>query len=393
MIKGHKPICPTQDCEDCAVCIANLGLEFTKPTFKTPFLQVLQACCKDWIFYVALSGVHGQQFSDREKDIMKEDLGGHLFAGSMRKVTLCKMVSAINKSLSLFEGWSKYEEQARLEGGFTKEDSHLLGEGTNEVDPDENDYHSNLLPGYRAVVKNSIGQSEENPRGPFRYWRFVQWEDRSKEDPFYAAVMQTVFPELYDHGLDVASFSAISKSGNEWDAGISYREFMKPHSEVALRMDPPIPKAQAKAIERVLSFYPPMTGFKVVGEAKDCPVRSRFVSRMKNLETEFTKLNRPVYDAKSPETQWIPFNCSYFAIEQRIITDVMKTVANNPHIVGLRVIEEPISAGLGGFEVKFQVHRDGMTSMPIQTPMRRKHQYFLGEKALVPKGYVSLDSF
>jgi len=350
---------PLQDCEDDEEDIQKLSVEFSNrriQQFKTPLLRKLQDFSQHYVVLQALCGVNGQQLSDG-RGVSKDpyaSLGGHEVSVTMRKSTFVKLLGRLNKNRPLFKDWAgDYDPDAP----FTfPEDQPLIGEGTGDVDPVGGGYRSSLLDAYRYLI---VGNENTTL---FDHWKMVQWQDPTKINDFYRCFLSFVVPELYDLGYGNASFTAMTLNPrtNQWERGFSYNDLMRPHTNIALRVDPAMSETQARTVKRVASFYPPIEGYVTPGPAEACPIRSKFEKRMQRI---LDVMKRQERSAQGKRTLVADFYPTYYQLEKERIDGICRLIEQKSQIVDVKITEEAIHQGLGGYRIAFTID---MTQNPQQ---------------------------
>jgi hypothetical protein len=376
-IVGGKMYSPLQDCEDDEEDVSKLGREFQNPkihSFKTPLLREIQDVSQDYVVVQGLCGVNGQQQSDgKQNDNAKVDpyskLGGHEVAVLFRKSTFVKLVGRLNKNRPLFEDWAqKYDPDAPF---VFPEDQPMIGEGTGDVDPLGGGYRSNLLDTYRYLMMG-------NKTPVFEHWKLVQWQQVTEINDFYRCFLGFVVPELFDQGYGHASFTAMSldPKTKTWVRGFSYQDLMRPHANIGLRIDPAMSETQARTVRRVASFYPPVLQYELPGPAENCPVRTKLVTRMKKITQTMASLNRRLPE-KEGATLTADFYPTYYQLTKQHIQGICEMIKEKPQILDVKVQEEAITTGLGGFRVAFTV---AMTEKPKQLIRQLQSKIDQGER-------------
>lgn len=156
------------------------------------------------------------------------------------------------------------------------------------------------------------------------------------------------------------SFDSTSK---KWARGFSYQDLMRPHANIALRTDPGMSELQAKTVRHVASFYPPVVGFVLPGPAENCPVRSKLQERMKKITDTMDSMKRVVPKQQESTVLVADFYPSFYQLTKVHIQGICELIRQKENIVGVKVTEEAIHAGLGGYRVAFSVN---MTEKPKQ---------------------------
>jgi hypothetical protein len=339
-------------------------IEFQNPkihTFKSPLLKDIQKVAQEYVVLQALSGVNGAQVSDGKQDPnVKVDpynnLGGHEVSILMRKSTFVKLLGRVNKNRPLFKGWcEQYDPDAPF---VFPEDQPMIGEGTGDVDPSACGYRNNLLEAYRYLM---LG----NKVPVFNHWKLVQWQSPTEINDFYRCFLSFVVPELYDLGYGNASFTAMTQDPKTttWTRGFSYQDLMRPHPNIGLRVDAAMNEVQAKTVRRVASFFPSVTGYVLPGPAEKCRVRSKLKTRMSKITETMNSLNRVVPRGKDNNVLVADFYPTYYQCQKKNIEGICELIKEKPQIVAVKVTEEAITNGLGGFRVAFSID---MTTKPRQ---------------------------
>lgn len=360
-------VAPGQDCEDDANSITMMFMSFRQMKFQDPLLAKLQNDTQNWTVVLCLSGVNGAQVSDG-KAVAADPyakMGGHLLAAAMRKSTLCKYIRAVNKAPVLYPGWSeKYDKGKPF--SFPK-DSIEVGEGTGLVSPVENDYRNELESSYRYLVAG-ISKDPTRPLGPFTHWKFVQWSNISQKiDPFYRGLVHVTAPELIAAGYSEVSFTPMTRDhsvAGGWKAGIRFIEFAKPHNGLAMRMDPGISKPQAKAVKRVLAMFPPLLPYAEPGPIEKSPIRSKYAEHMKILTQAMEQSGRKKLALDSPSVKVADWYPTYYQLEEKKLQEIAQVIAQKANIVDVRVSEDAIGEGLGGYRVAFVISNELVLSVP-----------------------------
>jgi hypothetical protein len=354
-------------------------------SFKSPLLQDLQRVSQDYVVLQALCGVNGAQVSDGKKDpSVKVDpyanLGGHEVSVLMRKSTFVKLLGKLNKTRPLFKcGWaSKFNPDTPF---VFPEDQPMIGEGTGDVDPVGGGYRSGLLDAYRYLM---IG----NKTPVFDHWKLLQWQTVTEVNDFYRCFLSFVVPELFDLGYGHASFTAMSLDSktNTWTRGFSYQDMMRPHSNIALRVDPAMSEVQAKTVRRVASFYPSVKGYVLPVPTEKCPIRTKLTARMKKITETMNAMNRTI-SLERNQLLVADFYPTYYQTSKAHIQGICEMIKEKENIVDVKITEEAIHSGLGGFRVAFTVD---MTSKPKQL-IRQLQSKIDTETAAVEKNPPSLN--
>lgn len=346
-IKNGKMFVPGQDCEDCAKDMESLTRSFDKSVqlFKNPFLAKLQDYVGNWVFLQSLCGVNGQQLSDGKAATGDpyENMGYHECGVLMHKGTFVKLVGKINKSRPLFEGWA---DQFNPDAPFDDNDKPMMLEGTGLIDPRGEGIRNSLMPAYRYLM---IG----NRTQPFLGWKLIQWQNPKQVNDFYRVFLQFVVPDLYDKGYSNGSFVAMTQVGNEWKRGFTYQELMNPHNNIGIRVEVGFTPEQAKVLQKVASFYPPVEPYVSPVPIEQCPIRTGMRTRLDRvLETMKNARRHPNPAAQTMVADFYPY---YHQLDDARINDICTMIQEKKRIVDVEITEEPIATGLGGFRVAFHV--------------------------------------
>jgi len=385
-IKNGKFYVPGQDCEDCAKEMESLARSFDKSVqlFKNPFLAKLQDYVGNWVFLQSLCGVNGQQLSDGKAAIGDpyENMGYHECGVLMHKGTFVKLVGKINQSRPLFKGWA---EQFDPDAPFNENDRPMMLEGTGLIDPRGDGVRNKLLPAYRYVI---TGSQQPNV---LRSMKLIQWQNPKQVNDFYRVFLQFVVPELYDKGYSNGSFVAMSQVGNEWKRGFTYQELMTPHSKLGIRVEPGFTMEQAKMLQKVASFYPPIEPYVNPEPIEKCPVRSELQQKLGRVIQTTKMLNRKVPDGV--ETNVVDFYPYYHQITDKQVDSICQLIQEKQHIIDVDISEEPIAPGVGGFRIAFKVALPPAETLNLRFPINipRKHYHFKNKpKAGLQRHYINI---
>lgn len=376
-IKNGKVFVPGQDCEDCAKDMELLARSFDKSVqlFKNPFLAKLQDYVGNWVFLQSLCGVNGQQLSDGKAATGDpyENMGYHECGVLMHKGTFVKMIGKINKSRPLFQGWA---DQFNPDAPFNDNDRPMMLEGTGLIDPRGEGIRNSLLPTYRYLMVNS------KPSTAFQYAKLIQWQNPKQVNDFYRVFLQFVVPELYDKGYSNASFVAMSQVNNEWKRGFTYQELMTPHGNIGIRVEPGFTVEQAKVLQKVASFYPPVEPYVSPVPIEECPVRSGLQSKLNQVTQTMKSTGR----TQTLNSKVADFYLYYHQITDDRVNDICNVIREKNHIVDVEIEEEPISTGMGGFRIAFHVDLPPTETQRLNTlfplVIPRKHWHFKSGKKI-----------